>query len=83
MFKSGPQWMREFRLTALEHLLARPQATGGSPMLRVPHIANSDRLVADNLGDRITSLTARFGFQGDTDVPAALCFQRSVKHAGR
>jgi KUP system potassium uptake protein len=42
---------------------------------RVPHIADSDRLVSDNLGDpddRITCLTARFGFQDDTDVPATL-----------
>ncbi|MGZ4332031.1 MAG: KUP/HAK/KT family potassium transporter, partial [Solirubrobacteraceae bacterium] len=42
---------------------------------RVPHIADSDRLVADNLGDpddRITCLTARCGFQDDTDIPATL-----------
>ncbi len=42
---------------------------------RVPHIAELDRLVADGLGedgDGITRLTARFGFQDDTDVPAAL-----------
>lgn len=42
---------------------------------RVPHIADSDRLLPDDLGesgDGITRLTARFGFQDDTDVPAAL-----------
>ncbi len=42
---------------------------------RVPHIADSDRLTSDHLGDpddRITRLTARFGFQDDTDVPATL-----------
>ncbi len=32
-FKSEPQWMREFRLKALDHFLARPQPTWGSPML--------------------------------------------------
>jgi Fe-S cluster assembly protein SufB len=32
-FKSEPQWMREFRLKALEHFWARPQPTWGSPML--------------------------------------------------
>src|SRR5207302_8038467 len=32
-FKSEPQWMREFRLKALEHFLARPQPTRGSPLL--------------------------------------------------
>ena len=32
-FKNEPQWMREFRLKALEHFLARPQPTWGSPML--------------------------------------------------
>src|SRR5213075_2163112 len=32
-FKSEPQWMREFRLKALEHFLARPQPTWGSPLL--------------------------------------------------
>ena len=32
-FKSEPQWMRDFRLKALEHFLARPQPTWGSPML--------------------------------------------------
>ncbi len=32
-FKSEPQWMREFRLKALEHFYARPQPTWGSPML--------------------------------------------------
>ncbi len=31
--KNEPQWMREFRLKALEHFLARPQPTWGSPML--------------------------------------------------
>src|SRR6266581_677090 len=32
-FKNEPQWMREFRLKALEHFYARPQPTWGSPML--------------------------------------------------
>src|SRR6478752_5725744 len=32
-FKNEPQWMREFRLKALEHFLERPQPTWGSPML--------------------------------------------------
>ncbi|MDQ6816106.1 MAG: potassium transporter Kup [Actinomycetota bacterium] len=42
---------------------------------RVPHIAECDRLLPDDLGargDGITRLTARFGFQDDTDVPEAL-----------
>src|ERR671911_55436 len=32
-FKNEPEWMREFRLKALEHFLSRPQPTWGSPML--------------------------------------------------
>ena len=32
-FKDEPEWMREFRLKALEHFLSRPQPTWGSPML--------------------------------------------------
>src|SRR5207237_10318856 len=32
-FKSEPQWMRDFRLKALEHFLARPMPTWGSPHL--------------------------------------------------
>src|SRR5215211_4181652 len=32
-FKNEPQWMRDFRLKALEHFLSRPQPTWGSPML--------------------------------------------------
>src|ERR1700748_1504725 len=32
-FKSEPEWMREFRLKALEHFMSRPQPTWGSPML--------------------------------------------------
>jgi Fe-S cluster assembly protein SufB len=32
-FKSEPQWMRDFRLKALEHFFAKPQPTWGSPML--------------------------------------------------
>ncbi len=31
--KGEPQWMREFRLKALEHFLARPMPTWGSPKL--------------------------------------------------
>src|SRR3569833_233863 len=32
-YKNEPQWMREVRLKALDHFLARPQPTWGSPML--------------------------------------------------
>ena len=32
-FKSEPQWMREFRLKALEYFFARPQPTWGSPLM--------------------------------------------------
>src|SRR5215218_9431465 len=32
-FKDEPQWMREFRLKSLEHFLARPMPTWGSPAL--------------------------------------------------
>ncbi len=32
-FKDEPGWMREFRLKALDHFLARPMPTWGSPML--------------------------------------------------
>jgi Fe-S cluster assembly protein SufB len=32
-FKAEPEWMRDFRLKALEHFLARPQPTWGSPLL--------------------------------------------------
>src|SRR2546426_8703366 len=32
-FKSEPQWMRDFRLKALDHFLARPMPTWGSPHL--------------------------------------------------
>src|ERR1700719_627698 len=32
-FKSEPQWMRDFRIKALDHFLARPMPTWGSPML--------------------------------------------------
>src|SRR5204862_6204119 len=32
-FKSEPQWMRDFRLKALEHFQAREQPTWGSPFL--------------------------------------------------
>src|ERR1044072_190814 len=32
-FKSEPQWMRDFRLKALEYFLARPMPTWGSPHL--------------------------------------------------
>ena len=31
--KNEPQWMLEFRLKALDHFLARPMPTWGSPML--------------------------------------------------
>src|SRR5918911_4471365 len=32
-FKNEPQWMRDFRLKALDHFLARPMPTWGSPLL--------------------------------------------------
>ena len=32
-FKNEPQWMRDFRLKALEYFFDRPQPTWGSPML--------------------------------------------------
>jgi Fe-S cluster assembly protein SufB len=32
-FKDEPEWMRDFRLKALEHFLSRPQPTWGSPLL--------------------------------------------------
>src|ERR1700743_1043757 len=32
-FKSEPQWMRDFRLRALDQFLSRPMPTWGSPML--------------------------------------------------
>src|ERR1700752_4810990 len=32
-FKNEPEWMRDFRLKSLEHFLARPQPTWGSPLL--------------------------------------------------
>ena len=32
-FKNEPQWMRDFRLKALDHFLARPMPTWGSPHL--------------------------------------------------
>ena len=32
-FKNEPQWMRDFRLKALDHFLAPPMPTWGSPML--------------------------------------------------
>src|ERR687893_1910197 len=32
-YKNEPEWMREFRLKALDHFLARPQPTWGSPFL--------------------------------------------------
>jgi len=41
----------------------------------VPHVAEAARLESDDLGDPgdgITRLTAHFGFQDNTDVPAAL-----------
>jgi KUP system potassium uptake protein len=42
---------------------------------RVPHILDADRLVVNSLGhpaDGITGLIARFGFQDEPNVPAAL-----------
>jgi len=43
--------------------------------LGVPHVAQDERLEVNDLGyadDGITHLTARFGFQDEPDVPAAL-----------
>ncbi len=42
---------------------------------RIPHVAKSDRLAADQLGsphDGITGIVARFGFQDDPDIPGTL-----------
>jgi KUP system potassium uptake protein len=42
---------------------------------RVPHIADADRVSSDDLGDPrdgITRISAHYGFQDDTDVPAVL-----------
>jgi KUP system potassium uptake protein len=42
---------------------------------RVPHISDLERLATDHLGhpaDGITGLTARFGFQDETNIPATL-----------
>jgi KUP system potassium uptake protein len=42
---------------------------------RVPHIADAGRVSSDDLGDPgdgITRVTAHYGFQDDTDVPAVL-----------
>jgi len=46
--------------------------------LKVPHVAEDERVVIDDLGftdDGISHVTARFGFQDDHDVPEmlALC----------
>jgi KUP system potassium uptake protein len=43
--------------------------------LPVPHVADAERIVIDELGytdDGITHATARFGYMDDPDVPAAL-----------
>jgi KUP system potassium uptake protein len=43
--------------------------------LRVPHVAESERVAVDDLGykdDGITHVTARFGFQDTIDVPRTL-----------
>jgi KUP system potassium uptake protein len=43
--------------------------------LKVPHVERADRVVVDDLGyrdDGIMHVTARFGFQDEHDVPAAL-----------
>jgi len=43
--------------------------------LRVPHVADAERLTVDELGysdDGITHLTARFGFQDEMNVPRTL-----------
>ena len=33
-FKNEPEWMRDFRLKALDHFLARPMPTWGSPTMK-------------------------------------------------
>ena len=43
--------------------------------MRVPHVRHEDRITIDDLGyanDGITHVTARFGFQDEPNVPAAL-----------
>src|SRR2546421_325105 len=52
-FKSEPQWMRDFRLKALDHFLARPMPTWGSPFLAQVDFAtvipaNDNKLAALN-----------------------------------
>src|SRR3954447_15221454 len=44
-FKSEPQWMRDFRLKALEHFEAREQPTSGSPFLAEVAYNNTHYLV--------------------------------------
>ena len=34
-FKSEPQWMRDFRLKALDHFLARPMPTWGLSLIHI------------------------------------------------
>jgi KUP system potassium uptake protein len=44
-------------------------------VMRVPHVAKSERLAADRLGhpsDGITGILAHFGFQDDLDIPGTL-----------
>ncbi len=43
--------------------------------LKVPHVADAERVVIDDLGftdDGISHITARFGFQDEQDVPETL-----------
>src|SRR5438045_8797068 len=44
-FKSEPQWMRDFRLKALDHFLARPMPTWGRPFLAEVDFDNLHYLV--------------------------------------
>ena len=50
-------------------------------MRNVPHVPDEERLSVDDLGfgdDGICHLTARFGFQDDIDLPAALRLARAA-----
>src|SRR6202020_159245 len=49
-FKSEPQWMRDFRLKALEYFLARPMPTWGSPMLAEVDFPDDVKKTFDRLG---------------------------------
>jgi KUP system potassium uptake protein len=57
------------------HMLHRHVVIVSVQTTNVPHVAPGERVEVDDLGyrdDGITHLTARFGFQDRTDVPAVL-----------